>query len=247
MDKIIRAAAETAIQPFMEQFRKRYKNELITQTFARGGMPKSAKILDAEVDRGCEEAVKFLLGEEEVDRMEMGFETVLKELDSFPNKEKVLQDFKQAGDKMIAEPDGSEEIDLPVFDTIQEMFGLQDETFETLYQIASRLYNTQRTEEALNVLVLLTTLNNFVFEPWLGLGSCWLIVKKYTEALQAFSMATLLKFNHPAPHLYAAECYLGLGNQSLAKETLQLALSLMDAEQKKSFKGHIDFLQSKLK
>jgi tetratricopeptide (TPR) repeat protein len=116
-----------------------------------------------------------------------------------------------------------------------------------MYQVASRLFNMQRMEEALSVFVLLTTINNFVFEPWLGLGSCWLTKQRHTEALHAFTMASLLNYNHPAPHIYAAECYLGLNNNKLAQETLELALKLMDKTQQTEFKSHIDYIKNKLK
>lgn len=247
MNKAIQSAAEMMITPFIEEVRKKYEAALRDQSLQKGGIPQPDSLIKDRAKKASEELQKFLISEEEMTRIEKGFELVLKELGRLPNKVAVLEDIKKAGDRLLEVPDESEELDLPVYETLQEMFGLSEETYSTMYKIGSEFFNAKKMEEALNVFVLLTNLNNFVFEPWLGLGSCWQLNKRYPEALQAFSMASLLNFQHPGPHVFSAQVYLQLDNKKLAKETLDLAISKMDKEQRKDFRSHIEYVKNGLK
>jgi type III secretion system low calcium response chaperone LcrH/SycD len=137
-------------------------------------------------------------------------------------------------------------MEFQVYQTVQEMFGISKESYDAMYKIGSDFFTREKTEEALKIFVLLTTLNNLVFEPWLGLGSCWQMKNRFPEALQAFSMAALLKYDDPAPHLFTAEVYLQMDQKKLSEETFTLALSKMDDTQKLVFKDHIKYLKENL-
>jgi tetratricopeptide (TPR) repeat protein len=243
MDKTILSSAELMIRPLMKAIKNNYKQTLRTKELQQKRFPQPNSVINEEAERDCSELQKFLLGEEEFDRTEKGLALILSELSKFPNKERVIEDLTQAGERLLPQVNDSEVPEFRIFETLQEMFGLAQETYDTFYQIGSSFFNQGKMEEALNVFVLLTNLNNFVFESWLGLGCCWQYKKKYPEALYAFSMASLLDFDHPAPHLFSAEVYAEMQNIKISSETLDLALSKMDAKQEATFGAHIDYLK----
>jgi len=247
MNKAILGSAEIMIRPFIEKVRKQYETVLRDQSLQKGGIQQPDSVIKDRAKKECEELQKFLLGEEEMDRIEKGFELVLKGLEKLPNRVAVLEDIKKAGSRLMEEPEESEELVLPVYETLQQMFGLSEETYDSIYSIASDFFNAGQMEEALNIFLLLTNLNNFVFEPWLGLGSCWQYNKRFPEALQAFSMASLLDFQNPLPHLLSAQVYLQIENKELAKGTLELALAKMNQNQKKELNSHIQYVKNGLK
>lgn len=59
-------------------------------------------------------------------------------------------------------------------------------------------------------------------------------------------MASLIDFDHPVPHLYSAEIYLEMGDERLARETLDLALKKMQAADKEKYKRHIEHIKKGL-
>lgn len=247
MNKVIIESAKLMIRPFIDEVRKKYEDAARDQTLQKGSIPKKESSIKEEAIKKSDALQQFLLGEEELTRIEKGFELVLKELHKFPNKSAVLEDIMKAGERLLEEPKEPEVYNLPVYETLQEMFGLTKETYDTMYKIGADFFNEEKMEEACNVFIVLTNLNNFVFEPWLGLGSCWQIKERYPEALQAFSMASLLDFQNPAPHLYSAQVYLQLGSDRLARETLDLALSKMDKDKKIIFNSHIEYIKKNIK
>lgn len=97
-------------------------------------------------------------------------------------------------------------------------------TTDQLYQTASRLFEEKKFKEAIPLYILLTTLNPYGFDYWLGLGLCEQQNFQYESALVAFEMATWTDDNHPAPHIYASECYTALNGKTLAKDALEKAI-----------------------
>lgn len=245
MDKFIYSATEIMIQPFIDHIREQYETSLQAENVKSGQLGKSQKTIKKEAEEACEELKHFLIGEEEINRIEKGFQIIIGQLDRISNKNQILEEIHQASNKLITafNDESVPEIELSIYETLQEMYGISDDSFQSFYQIAVQLYQEEKIEEALNAFTFLTTLNSLVFEPWLALGSCWFIKKNWMEALRTYSVAALLNFNHPESHLYSAECYLMIQQEKIGKETLTIALSLMSEEQLKEFNDQIQHLK----
>jgi tetratricopeptide (TPR) repeat protein len=247
MEKSILAAAQMMMLPFIEETRKKREDSIREPGLLKGGIQVPEEIVRERAKKEVEELQKFLLGEEELALAEEGYEIVLSHLSRSPHYHDALNSLKDAGDRLLEEPDESDEPELHVFDTVQEIFGISKEVYDAMYQIGVDLVNKGNSDDALKVFALLTTLNNLVFEPWLVIGTLWQTKGRYPEALHAFTMASLLKFEDPAPHIYAAEVYIALDQKKLSQETLSLALSLMDDQAKADFDDHIKYLKENLK
>lgn len=246
MDECIKANAHLALRPYLEDLKKQVIQKLREESNIPRRIPKSELQIDKEAQDQIDAFQQLLVSDEEITGIEKGFALAIEELAKDPRLEPVLSDLLEAANRLMAPEEASDESDLPLYNTIQEMLGLKDETYNAIYAIGSTFFNMNKLEEAGHIFTFLTTLNNFVFEPWLGLGCCCQVQQRFPEALRAFSMASLINFQHPAPHLYAAQVYLQMGDQRLARETLDLAISKMQPADLTDFKSHIEYVKNGL-
>lgn len=71
----------------------------------------------------------------------------------------------------------------------QEMLGVSNENLPSLYDHAIQLLNAHRYEEAESALSLLTKLNPYLPDFWLGLGLSYMGMASFSQAFQSFLMA----------------------------------------------------------
>jgi tetratricopeptide (TPR) repeat protein len=126
------------------------------------------------------------------------------------------------------------------YDTFQQLLGLSNQSVDNIFLYAMQLNQEKDYLKSKKLFLLLSELNPYLFEPWIYLGICQMQLQNIHEALYAFSMASLLKFDHFLPHLYSAQCYAITNQIELAKKTLELALKFATDENIKEFSPTID-------
>lgn len=109
-------------------------------------------------------------------------------------------------------------------EVLQRLLGVEDETMHIYYECARELLDQKKKEEAANAFLFLTMLNPYVYDFWMGLGIAEQLREEHEHALKAFSMASLINLDHPAPHFFAANSYIALGKKEEAKDALKLTI-----------------------
>jgi tetratricopeptide (TPR) repeat protein len=106
--------------------------------------------------------------------------------------------------------------------TLQEVFTIDDETLESLYQATKHLYEQQHYAEAAAAFSILSAVNpnNHTF------------CRHYEAALTAYAMAAQSNPCDPLCHFFSARCYEAMNQKELAINALELALiSIGDNEE----------------
>ena len=102
-----------------------------------------------------------------------------------------------------------------------EAMGMDSTALEAIYALAYGQYEQEQYGEALRTFGLLCLFNHNDLRFWKGLSSCSLMLKDYEGAICAFEyLTTHLKKDDPELRLRAAECYMHVGNNDVAKAEL---------------------------
>lgn len=105
-----------------------------------------------------------------------------------------------------------------------EILGLSNETMKKFHQIALNLLSNKSYEEAFNVFLLLTVLNPYQSDFWLGLGEASQKLLDFDMAIDAFEMAAISHLENPIPYFYLAKCFFSLHDRENALNAIELAL-----------------------
>ena len=105
-------------------------------------------------------------------------------------------------------------------DNLQELLGFSDHTIDLFYRGGYKLYESSYFADASDLFFAITVLNPFKYNVWLALGMAEREKGHFNEALQAFSMATIIDPTSVYPHLYSAGCYRSLNSEDKVKKTL---------------------------
>lgn len=111
---------------------------------------------------------------------------------------------------------------------LQNLQEISDESMEELYRTGYNLYNGGRPQDAESMFQYLCILNHWQKKYWMGLAAARQVQKKYSEAIDAYSMAGLLEITDPNVPFQAAICHLGLGNVDKATHALEGAVELSE-------------------
>lgn len=240
IDIITREVSEPAIEAMMSQIRDYLK--VVSQK------PYAIKENQEEVINESREILaQWVTGEDERHLVEEGFGLVCQETSRSSEGKNLLEEFKQVGMRIqerISKTHLDEsEKEVNVFNTIQESLGISNKSIDTIYKIGNDFMHNKEIHKGLAVFSFLTFLNVFIFEGWLMLGVAYREDGQFFKAMYAFSMASLLNLQHPFPHLCSAEIYHMNGNQELAKQTLEYALSLISKEDLQMYKPMIESVE----
>lgn len=248
MQKLFDTVAEQIVQPGVEEILHQIETHLHDQP--PNPLQPSKKPLEdfqREREKAKQQLTQFFSMEEERHRIADAMVLLLNQAHLFSGGEIVLQELKKAGETFFDPPQEPLE-KLPVFDTMQEQLGLSDSCLHLIYDRARTLLEeAHQTEEALSLFILLTHLNPYIFEHWLGRGLCWQKKTQYFEALHSFAMASLLNIDHPLPHLYSSQCYADAQQEKLASDTLALALTKIPPQDTHSYEAIIAYIHQKIK
>jgi len=176
---------------------------------------------------------------------------VMKELQ---NSDQVFFDFAEKYVEKNPQYEGSlqEEfsLDKDPEGSVQEAFGISNETLITLYQLGSYYLELERIEDAKNIMGMLLYLASDVSNFWAGVGVCFQKSGDMQSALEYFRMGSMMNEELPACALYAAECHLFLHDKENAKEQLIIAErrieSLSQEEEKKSWLAKLNNIKKQL-
>jgi type III secretion system low calcium response chaperone LcrH/SycD len=111
--------------------------------------------------------------------------------------------------------------------TLQEVFAIDDETLESLYQASKHLYEQQHYAEAAAAFSILSVINPNNHTFWIGLGNSEYFCRNYEAALIAYAMATQSDPCDPLCHFFSARCYEAMNQKELAINALELAIISM--------------------
>ena len=113
--------------------------------------------------------------------------------------------------------------------TLAEVTSLTPEYVESLYALAYNLYTSSSHKDAEVVFQALCLYNHKDVRFWMGLGGCRQANGNLKGAVDAYAMAgTVGLLKDPQPFLYAARCYIQLGEKENAIGTLKGLLELGD-------------------
>lgn len=130
---------------------------------------------------------------------------------------------------------------------IQEILGISTLSLQSLYKLSSYLYEHQHYEEACGAFYLLSLINPSYHIFWIGLGNCEYFLRRYEEALLAYTFAAQTNPNDPSCQLLMAKCQMALGNYAAATAYLSLAeLSISHAPGSERVKKQAEALRNDL-
>lgn len=192
------------------------------------------------------------------ERMERGFKAISSQLDFITGafaKKQASEELKKASEKlqeygqkifdaakgvsieeMIKSPSTPpKEIDQLTPDDIHveplyNKIGISEETYDLFYQCGRRLYENQSYQEASDAFYLLNFLDATRSNVWLAQGMALQALNEWEQALMAFAYATVFDGGAtPLPLVQIAACHIKMGETQLAKDTLQMANELIQA------------------
>lgn len=245
MKNLIIDIQHSLLEPIIKEIEKNYLKQLRSEE--QEISKENDLILKEIAKKDTQTFVDFVLGRDELDLIETGFQLAINNLDQLPNQSSILENLKKCSLRFIHGDQSLTETEPHLYDTLAELFDIKKETYDGFYQIGAQFFNQGEFEKALGIFLLLTHLNPMVFEPWLGLGVCWQKNDEPVKALTAFSMASIVFPKHPAPHIHSAEVYVMIEQNDLAEQTLQYAKRECEAEQLQIYQQHIAAIEKQLK
>lgn len=129
-------------------------------------------------------------------------------------KDRLKEEFKRAQqilnseefkDFILSSLEYSEECDA----TLQQLFGISDQTLEEIYAIAHNLQKKEGDYSTSKALFrFLTILNPTLEDLWIGFGFSLMHLDQFTESYFCFDYARLLNPGSPAPLYFSTICAL---------------------------------------
>lgn len=145
-------------------------------------------------------------------------------LHNFSEFEKDWATFVQSvQDRFEQFSDEESPLDVDGAETMQEALGISAKLMGVFYTLGVKAYESKDYSKALGVMGLLSLLNPFLFEPWLVQGMIHTRNRSEPQAIFTLTMAAIIDYNHPGPHLCFAQIYSELGSKMEAKSSLEVA------------------------
>ena len=114
--------------------------------------------------------------------------------------------------------------------TFADVASITPEYIENLYALAYSLYPSSNHKDAEVVFQALCLYNHKDIRFWMGLAGCRQANGNLRGAIDAYGMAgTVALLKDPQPFLYAARCYIQLGEKENAIAALKGLVELGDA------------------
>lgn len=117
---------------------------------------------------------------------------------------------------------------------LKNLRAIDDSLVESLYSFAFGFYEAGKYQEALNFFILLTAVRRKDGRFWKGLGATFQLLKRYPEAVDAYSMAAFMdeKEQDPYTHFHAAECLYSMNEFKRAIQALKSVKALTKGKEK---------------
>lgn len=108
--------------------------------------------------------------------------------------------------------------------TPKETMGVSNSYLENIYAQAYRLYNTGKYIEATHLFRILIMLNPMEPKYILGLAACFHMLKEYKNAIESYTMCSVMDPQNPIPHYHSSDCYIQMKDYLSAMLCLELAI-----------------------
>lgn len=199
-----------------------------------------------------EEFTKFFNGEDILQHIESGFESIGQDIKSHltPVEHQNLQkEWTEGINRLIThfqkkEEQLSSQESAPIM--LEEIMGLSESTIEYFYAVGMRLYAQKQFQKANDVFYILTLLNTYRHNVWLAWGLSQQHEGHLELALNAYAMAAITDVDSPSPYIHSAECCLAMLDRDEALRYLDIAKSKLDHsqdEQSKKLLTHVNKLK----
>lgn len=106
----------------------------------------------------------------------------------------------------------------------KDALGMNAQVLESIYAQAYRLYNTGKYVEAIHLFRVLILLNTAEAKYTLGLAACFHMMKEYQNAIQAYTMCSVIDLTSPLPYYHISDCFIQMKDSLSAMISLQMAL-----------------------
>ena len=106
----------------------------------------------------------------------------------------------------------------------QDAMGMSPEMVEGLYGQAYRLYNTGKYQDAAQMFRLLVMINASDPKYTLGLAACMHLMKDYKNAIEIYTICSILDAKSPIPLYHISDCYLQTHDKMSAMIALEMAV-----------------------
>lgn len=100
--------------------------------------------------------------------------------------------------------------------TLKDLKGLTTENMEGFYSVAYNAYNAGNFDQAHKIFQFLCYFDHLEPKYWMGLGATRQMLKNFSGAVDAFSLAGILNLNDPRAPFQAAHCHIALKNRDAA-------------------------------
>ena len=124
--------------------------------------------------------------------------------------------------------------------------GYSDTEYEALYSLGYNHYSQERYLDAVKCFGFLVAHNTM--EPrYMSAFACTLqMLKRYREAIQYHSTASVMDLEDPLPTFHTAECFIALEMHQEAREALTLVLAQCDTLQWQDLRQRSETLLARL-
>lgn len=109
--------------------------------------------------------------------------------------------------------------------TLAFIQGVGQEVLDGLYGFAHSLYERERYEEARKIFLYLMMLDHVETRYMGAMAACLQMLKRYDEAIEYYSLASVCRLDDPRPTFHTAECLLAQGRTAEARDALSMVLN----------------------
>jgi len=107
----------------------------------------------------------------------------------------------------------------------KDAMGISNTVLEGIYAQAYRLYNTGKYVEATHLFRMLILINPTEPKYVLGLAACFHMLKEYKNAIQTYTMCSILDPQSPIPHYHSSDCFIQMRDYLSAMLCLEMAIN----------------------
>lgn len=129
-------------------------------------------------------------------------------------EEKIEQAFAELGPKLTKQ--GM---------TTQEATGMDPQFLESLYAQAYRLYNTGKYIDSAHMFRTLILMNSMESKYVLGLAACYHMLKEYKNAIETYTICSVLDPQDPLPYYHSSDCFIQMKDYLSAMLCLELTIN----------------------
>lgn len=108
--------------------------------------------------------------------------------------------------------------------TLKDLFQYSNNELEAAYTLGYSLYQQEHYDEALRIFAFLVTNDHLNREYLMAFASCSQMLKKYQEAIEIYTMASIMDMSDPLPTFRTAECMIAVGMIDEAQEALNFVI-----------------------